>query len=170
MAKENGQGNMHQYSNLKLFCETFSGDYAKANGYQIVHQPDKEPNVDWKDPLNNRSVCYTSAVYCKTLITKIPLINAMGRHHTFVESTKHLIDNDKPNQSLDLIHLKFIDLELDYNRWTERCSRCPDMPLLTFDEFKYMYKTGSLRNRFQYWEGTAQPLKYHWRNALKISN
>jgi hypothetical protein len=160
----NGMGIMYGPSSLKVFCENINKDFVRANGYTVVHQRELEPQINWSDPLKDRSVCFHSENYCKTIITKVPLFYGRGRHMAFYQTGQYL--NEKPDPCLDLVHLKFIDFESDYSRWTTRCKRSPGMQTFTRKEFEQLYDN-TLEPKDIYWEGSPMPLKYHWRNEIK---
>jgi hypothetical protein len=155
---------------LKEFCETFEENYAQAQGYQIVHQFNKEPPVNFSDPLSERSVSFVSETYTKNIITKIPLVYGVGRHYSYIpemEDYEYRIKEINPN--LDLVHLRFVDLECDFEHWNKRANRCPNMIRFTRGEFISMYSTGiEPVAKWVLWEGQALPLKPHWRDLLRL--
>jgi hypothetical protein len=165
----NGQGNFHGYRSLKEFCNIFTEDYIKANGYTVVHQRNSELSANQLNPLCDRSVCYKSSGYCKTIITRVPLIYGRGRHTVYREDGSQI--NTVTCKDLDLLHLKFIDFNRDYSRWIERSQRSPNMYRFTPEEFGKLYDNGIEDfYKFRYWEGEALPLKPHWRDIMKINN
>jgi hypothetical protein len=157
---------------LREFCETFEGDYVRAQGYQVVHQRDSEPPVDPSDPINGRSVAFRSEIYSKVLITKIPLIHSPGRHYAYLPGLADKFEQRIKcvDPSLDLVHLKMIDFEYDYTRWNERVDHCPGVPRFTREQFASFYDTGTdvTYRMWVYWEGLPLPLKPHWRDALRL--
>ncbi len=154
---------------LKDFCNTFQGDYIKANGYNVVHQRNSEMGVNQLNPLYDRNICYSSSAYCKTIITRVPLIYGRGRHTAYREDTSFI--NDNPCKELDLLHLKFIDFNRDYSRWMERSQRSLNMYRFTREEFGRLYDCGIADfYKFSYWEGGSLPLKAHWREIMKIDD
>ena len=158
---------------LSEFCQTFEGDYVQAQGYQIVHQYNKELPANFHDPLNDRSTSFVSEAYTKVLITKKPLIYSRGRHYAYIPGTEHDFEQriKEINSNIDLVHLKFIDFEYDIERWNERAQRCVGMNKFSREQFSMLYATGQDPVAgWIYWEGEPLSPKAHWREALKLPN
>jgi hypothetical protein len=156
---------------LREFCETFEGDCAQAQGYQVVHQRKTETAADFRDPLKDRAVSFVSEAYTKTILTRTPLSYGVGRHYAYPPGLEHDFESriKHIHPDLDLVHLKFVDFEYDLERWTERALRCTGMAKFTREQFEHMYDQGhDPVGLWIYWEGQSLAPKAHWRDALRM--
>jgi hypothetical protein len=151
---------------LRQYCEMFDGQYAHAHGYNVVQQPG-EPPVDFSDTLSNRAVSFSSLTYSKVILTRTPLCYGPGRHYAYIDGQRLEAMRD----DLDLVHLKFIDFELDFARWLARAEFSPGMRKFSREQFESLYSRGiDPIDLWIYWEGAPLAPKPHWRNALRLSN
>lgn len=69
---------------LRDYCDGLTRSPAAAarcTGFEVVHDVDAEPRLDWARPLlRQRSLWYRSSKYCKTLLAKVPLTWDHGFH------------------------------------------------------------------------------------------
>lgn len=104
LVPENGRG-------LKSYCEEFLAserDYVRAQGWGIVHDPDREPAlVGLVNVLSSRHNAWRAKQYDKTLIAKVPLNWAKGSHTIYVNGQK--LSNDPVSEDLSLLHLRDVD-------------------------------------------------------------
>ena len=92
------------YINIKGNKECF-----RCTGYEVIHQYNIEPEIDIEKPLMmQRNKWYMSKIYCKTLLTRIPLKYGVGFHNCCHDVE---VDDD-----LIMIHLHKIDLSLAIKR------------------------------------------------------
>ena len=92
------------YINIKGNKECY-----RCTGYEVIHKYDKEPEINLSLPLlRQREIWYMSKIYCKTLLTRVPLNYGVGFHNCC-----HQIEID---EDLIMIHLHKIDLNLAIQR------------------------------------------------------
>jgi hypothetical protein len=95
-------------------------DYVRCTGYEVVHQHDSEPTIDWTRPLlGQRSKWYESTLYSKTLLSLVPLDWTKGFHD--LEKKRDRVRNTRDD--LLLIHLHKIDFEFCIARHEEALRR-----------------------------------------------
>ena len=97
-----------------------SADYVKCRGYEVVHQPEVEPAIDWKRPLlAQRSKWYESRLYSKTLLSQVPLTWENGFH----DLERKRMRRKQVEPDLILVHLHKIDYEFCRARHEEAAKR-----------------------------------------------
>jgi len=109
--------NPEKYKNLRDYIEHLkmnNKDKARATGYEIVHQPDKEPDIDWNSNIKNqRRYWMRYGMWDKTIISSKYLSWSIGFH--FVNDNLDPADPD-----LILCHLHRLDWKWKLERQIER--------------------------------------------------
>ena len=94
-----------KFGSLKEFIQERCTSFSQAIGLEVLHILDKEARIDVSRPiLAQRSFVRFNTLYCKPLITRVPLIWGAGFHSCDLPST---IDPD-----LFLFHLKRMDRDI----------------------------------------------------------
>ena len=156
---------------LRDFCNTLHEDYARADGYNVVHQREIEDPCDPWDILKDRQICYRSPDYCKTILTRVPLHYSKGRHYVWRAGDWDFAAPVHPN--LDLVHLKFVDFDRDFDRWMQKAARSTETCNFTREQFGDLYDTGIEHSHgWKYWHAElgSDLLPQHWRSALQVDN
>jgi hypothetical protein len=95
---------------LADYCDELAGSpdaAARCTGYEVIHDPDAEPALDWSAPLlRQRSQWSPSSRYCKTLLAKVPLTWVDGFHTAEAIDEAAAVD---PDPRLLLLHLHRAD-------------------------------------------------------------
>lgn len=90
-----------------------------CSGYEIVQKIGIESDIDLSQPLlKQRSRMYKSGIYCKTLLTRVPVYYSMGYHSSSMDN--------KINSGLILIHLHKIDFKINTERNIHRLNKPVD--------------------------------------------
>lgn len=85
-----------------------TADYVQCTGYEVVHQIESEPEIDFDKPLlSQRSKWAPCRMYSKTLLSRVPLHFEKG-FHTLVRKRDR---RKAPEPDLTLVHLHKIDFE-----------------------------------------------------------
>lgn len=122
-----------KYDGLRHFVETNKDKYYHCQGYEVVHNQDEEPPIDFKLPLlPQRKYWWKDARYNKPLIFRELLNWIVGRH--FIEGRE--MELWSPHPDLYLFHLQ----RIDYVPYIERpCqNRKPEWYQLNKEEFKLL--------------------------------
>jgi hypothetical protein len=101
---------IHHPSGLGNYIDETNHEYTTCTGYEIIHLPDKEPNLDLSKPiLSQRNYWYREYFhFSKTLLSSKPLKWGIGYHNT--EEPKRF------EQDFILIHLHKWDYDFCLNR------------------------------------------------------
>ena len=101
-------------SGLNNYINNLSADYVKSSGYELIHMPNEEPDIDLSKPiLSQRKYWFRNPEYYdKTLITNKTLNWSIGLHRCYDQ-----IDLLDPN--LILLHLHKFDYNLCIKRHLE---------------------------------------------------
>lgn len=98
---------------LDQFIENLNEPSARCNGFNI-HQHESEPEFDpTKSVLSQRKYCLPADMFCKTLISKVPVEWDKGFHHSL-----NLDSKITPN--LFLFHLHYLDQGISFERVKQR--------------------------------------------------
>lgn len=107
--------NPQKYTDLKDYIQNGLSDYATAIGLNIVHAIDREPPMDYNQPiLSQRHYAIFNSFETKTLISRLPLSWSPGLHYT---KNPQKIDPDLFN-----FHLKLFDYDTAMKRHTKNKS------------------------------------------------
>src|SRR5436309_7758734 len=69
------------FRGLHEYIQASTQPYARCVGLNVLHLHETEPPLDFAGPvLANRSTCYFSSMYCKTLLARVPLAWDLGFH------------------------------------------------------------------------------------------
>lgn len=99
---------------LGTYIDRFDQDYVTCEGYELLHQRDREPAFDGSEPvLSQRSTWYPNYIYSKSLLARVPML----WHGGFHDRCDHA-ENKDPD--LHLIHLHRMDYDLCWQRHRER--------------------------------------------------
>jgi len=91
-------------------------DYVKCTGFEVVHQPETEPAIDWSQPLlAQRSKWAPCRMYSQTLLSRVPLEWQKGFHE--LEQKRSRRPEAEPD--LVLVHLHKIDFDFCLARHEE---------------------------------------------------
>lgn len=109
-------GNFRNY--LKEFLKS-DRELDRAQGMQVVHDFDKEPDLDLeRSILQQRDYWTYDTRFSKTLVSKIPCVWDVGFH--FTRQPPSIPESD----NLILIHMHFCDLKNNINRTIHRTKNC----------------------------------------------
>ena len=96
-----------KYDGLRQFIEANQKKYYHCQGYEIVHNQDEEPALDFDKPLlSQRKYWWKDARYNKPLIFREPLNWVLGKHFLVGKENELWY----PHPYLYLFHLTRIDL------------------------------------------------------------
>lgn len=87
---------------LDVFIENMSGSSARCNGFNIYQHKSEQPYDPAKSILSQRKYCLPEAMFCKTLVSKVPIEWDKGFHHA-------LNQNGTITPNLFLFHLHYFD-------------------------------------------------------------
>ena len=92
---------------LDDYVERLRHPVARCTGFNVVHYPDEEPALHFGQPvLAQRKYWHASSLYCKSLVSSVPLSWSLGFHgHANVAEVQ-------PDPNLLLVHLHRIDYDL----------------------------------------------------------
>ena len=95
-----------QYSGLDDYIERCSERVARCAGFNIVHYPGEEPRLQFDKPvLAQRKYWHASDLYCKPLLSTVPLSWALGFHED------PSLPDLRADPNLLLVHLHRIDYD-----------------------------------------------------------
>lgn len=98
---------------LGSYIDDFRGTSVQCNGFELQHVTGKEPDLDFSRPiLEQRMFWYPSPLYCKTLLSSVPIHWALGFH----ECT----NPGKTDPELYLVHLHRADYKTALTKNEER--------------------------------------------------
>jgi Glycosyl transferase family 2 len=103
------------YSGLDDYIGQFQDRVARCTGFEVVHYPDEEPALRFDRPiLAQRSYWHASRLYCKPLLSTVPLSWSVGFHED------PTLPDIQPDPNLALVHLHRVDYEycLEHHRET----------------------------------------------------
>ena len=90
----------------------------RCTGYEVVHYPDEEPALHFDQPvLAQRRYWHPSRLYCKSLLTAVPVSWSVGFHES------HDFPNLRPDPNLFLIHLHRVDYAMCAARHRQTAAR-----------------------------------------------
>ena len=130
-----------KYSGLRDFITQRCEQFVTAIGVEVQHIPDSENEINFNLPiLRQRRYVRFAADYCKTLISRIPLIWRPGFHSC---NYSPLIDRD-----LFLFHLKSIDRSLSVELlkrtrvycWSERALKAGQAVQARMEDEEFLRK------------------------------
>jgi hypothetical protein len=106
-----------QYGGLDDYLARLAGPVARCSGFNVVHQPG-EPAVDLGRPLlAQRRTWHAAPLFCKTLVSRVPLRWVTGFHHEVSR------DEAMPDPHLFLVHLHRLDYSLCQERHRIRAQK-----------------------------------------------
>ena len=85
-------------------------------GFNVLHEVDKEPPIDWTKPLlNQRKYWNHSYIYCKPALSKCALDWDRGMHS--ISGIEPHLTGNLASSLIYNIHIRRIDWNLNLTRW-----------------------------------------------------
>lgn len=104
------------FGDLGDYLDDFDDDFVTCQGYEVMHDADREPAFDPEQPvLTQRSRWYRNDIYSKSLVAKVPMLWNLGFHHRF-----DMRQNVDP--ALYLLHLHRMDYDICLARHRDRAA------------------------------------------------
>jgi hypothetical protein len=94
------------YVGLDDYIERCHNQVARCTGFEVVHYPDEEPALHFDRPiLAQRQYWHASRMYCKPLLSAVPMSWSLGFHEA------PGFPDLRPDPNLVLVHLHRIDYD-----------------------------------------------------------
>lgn len=107
--------NPEKYKNLREYMEKMKKDVIYTTGYQVVHIPEEEPELDYSQPILRQRKWWTKDfAYNKPLLVKKAITWVPGIHKELGVPDEKMNTINDPD--ILLVHMHFADLKLFNNR------------------------------------------------------